>query len=106
LVQIWTAHGIRSYKTMDVQQILSYRLQKLIQDNPGHCSKQIYVFTTVNHHVHDQLEQRLEQAKNDYLSELNLLIQSINRITFFMSYNNISVKFFQVLIYSSELVKM
>ncbi|CAF4248425.1 unnamed protein product [Rotaria sp. Silwood2] len=59
---------------MDVYQVLSYRIPKLIQDNPEHSSKPIYVLTTVNYHVNDQLEQRLQQANNDYHGERLVLI--------------------------------
>ena len=58
---------------MDVQQVLTQRIQEFIAKNPVHNSKQIYVVDTATH-VGNQLKQRLEQAKNGYSGERLVLI--------------------------------
>lgn len=58
---------------MDVQEVLTKQIQKLITDNPEQRSKQIYVLTTANH-LYNELKQRLEQARNAYSGERLVLI--------------------------------
>ncbi|CAF1383871.1 unnamed protein product, partial [Adineta steineri] len=53
----------QSLEDVDVQSILSSRLEEFKQEQSEHFSKSIYLLTTVVDHIDGKLQERLEQAK-------------------------------------------